>query len=126
MSTRQKRRVVGKAASYALNPAVDGCGTVFTNRGAVGAVTFTLYRPNRAALGDFHNFRCVAGQNLIVAGLTAGDIVTFNNAAAASVALQTGGQLIGGAMRAECIETVEGTFKWQVIGLSVGHTFTVA
>lgn len=126
MGIRMKRRVVPKAASYTVIGTVDAAGAIFTNRGAVGAVTFTLPTPNRAALGDFYDFRAVADQNLLVAGAVAGDILTLNDLAANSVALSTGGQRVGGAIRAECIENVEGTFKWLVHGVAVGHTYTIA
>ena len=126
MSVRLNRRVVPKAASYTINPAVDSPGTIFTNRGATGAVTFTLPTPNRQLLGWWFRFKAVVAQNLLVAAATADTLVALNDTAADSVALQTAGQIIGGEMEAECIETAEGTFRWAVSGIAVGHTYTVA
>lgn len=121
MSTRLERRFVAKTASYTINPHVDRCGTVFTNRGASGAVTFTLPAPGNAMKGWFYEFRGVAGQNILIAVPTADTAIVKNDAAADSLALSTAGELIGGAARAEC----DGT-AWILFGQSVGHTFTVA
>jgi len=74
---------------------------IFTNRGAVGALTVTLPAVLAAMRGAWVEIHVVAGQNVTLAG-TAGQIVTFNNAAAASVAYQTATELIGGAFRATC------------------------
>lgn len=125
MSAIFKRRVVPKTASYSPNAATDQPGTIFTNRGATGAVTFTLPTPSRGYLGFSYEFRSVADQDLTVAGATAGDIATKNDQAANSVAVSTSGEKIGAALAAECIETADGTFKWLVYGLAVGHTYTV-
>lgn len=121
-----KRRVVPKSASYTITPGNDRDDTIFTTRGAAGAVTFTLPPPGRGALGRRYGFRNVVDQNMLVAGAAAGDLVTFNDLAANSVAAQTAGQKIGASMTAECIETVSGTFKWLVTGDTVGVTYTVA
>lgn len=126
MSTRQKRRVVDKTAAYAVSRLNDECGTIFTNRGAVAGVTFTLPTPNFSYLGDFYDFRAIADYALTVAGATAGDVVTKNDAAANSVAASTAGEIIGASLRAECIRTGQDTYKWLVYGLAVGHTYTVA
>jgi hypothetical protein len=56
----------------------------------------------------------------------AGAICTLNNAAAASVTASTSSQKIGARMRATCVETTAGTFKWLVSGIGVGATYTVA
>lgn len=126
MSTNFKRRVVGKNAAYTVSPARDQAGTIFTNRGATAGVTFTLPTPTRGLLGCVYKFRSVVDYTLTVAGAANGDIVTKNDGAANSVAAASPGELLGAAMEAECIETAEGTFKWAVTGISVGHTFTVA
>lgn len=126
MSTRQKRRVVDKTAAYAVSRLNDECGTVFTNRGATGGVTFTLPTPNFSYLGDFYDFRGIANFAVTVASATNGDIVTKNDAAANSVAASTAGEIIGAALRAECIRTGTDTYKWLVAGVAVGHTYTVA
>lgn len=116
-----KPRVVAKTAAYTLNPArPDMPGTIFTNRGAVGAVTFTLPAPNAGLTGAFFRFIGVADQTITVSA-GAGKAVAFNNAAAASLAMSTGGQKIGGEIRATC----DGT-SWILEGVSVGVTYTVA
>jgi hypothetical protein len=126
MSIRFTRRSIRKAASYTVNPSVDACGTTFTNSGAVGAITFTLPRPTAGLLGQWYRFRGVVAQNLIVAAATAGQIITLNNLAAASVAMQTGGQIVGGVIEAECVLLASGVYMWAVAGSTVGVTYTVA
>lgn len=126
MATKLTRRVIDKTASYTISGLNDRPDTIFTNRGASGAVTFTLPPPSAPYLGTVYHFRGIADQNLLVAGTTAGDIVTKNDAAANSLAASTSGEKIGAAMRAECIRTGDATYKWLVIGVAVGHTYTVA
>ena len=70
-------------------------GTLFTNAGATGSVTFTL--PAIGANLRF-GFFAVAGQNLEVASNEGSNIVTFNNAAASNLTFSTAGQLIGGGL----------------------------
>lgn len=121
MSTRLERRVVAKTADYTINPTADKPGTVFTNRGATGAVTFTLPPATPANTGWWYRFRGVADQTITIASSVVDTLLAFNDAAADSVAMSTGGQKIGGEMEAFC----DGT-TWAVTGLSVGVTFTVA
>jgi hypothetical protein len=122
MSTRlEMRRVVAKTADYTIKPPMDSPGTVFTNRGASGAVIFTLPAPGENVKGYWYRFVGHAGQNITVKTATVDTLVTKNDAAADSVALSTAGELIGGVMEAYC----DGT-SWFVYGISVGHTFTVA
>lgn len=109
--------VSAKTASYPLVDADDK--KVFTNRGAGGSVTFTLPVAS-GRQGMRVTFMVLANQTIIVAG-TAGEVVTKNNAAATSVALQTTNEKIGGVIEAFC----DGT-SWFVFGTSVGHTYTVA
>lgn len=126
MPLNLKQRVVDKSANYTVTRLNDRPETIFTNRGATGAVTFTLPPPSFAYLGDAYNFRSVVDQNIVVAGATAGDVVTKHNAAASSVAASTNNEKIGAAIRAECIKTGDSTYKWLVFGVAVGHTYTVA
>lgn len=126
MPSQYQRRVVGKSAAYAVAASRDRAKSIFTTRDAAGAVTFTLPPPGYNSLGTEFEFVSVRDQNLTVAGAAAGDLCTFNNAAAASVAASTAGQKIGARIRAICVETVTGTFKWLVTGVSVGVTYTVA
>jgi hypothetical protein len=122
MSTRLTQRVVPKTADYTIVYPMDAPGTLFTNRGASGAVTFTLPTPSRALLGVWYEFGGVVNQNLAVAG----SICTLNNDSAASVTASTGNQKIGARMRATCVEIAAGTFRWLVSGIGVGATYTVA
>lgn len=126
MPTSTQKRIIPKAAAYSPSAAKDRSGSVITTRDATGAVTFTLPTPGAAYVGFEFEFISVRDQSMTVAGTTAGDVVTFNNAAAASVAASTAGQKIGARIRAICVETVTGTWKWVVTGISVGHTYTVA
>jgi hypothetical protein len=125
MSTRLTQRVVPKSASYTIKYPMDAPGTIFSNRGATGTVTFTLPTPSRALLGVSYEFSGVADYAITVAGAAASDLLTKNDAAADSVSASTAGELIGSRMRATCLESAEGTFKWQVTGIAVGHTYTV-
>ena len=109
---------MAKTAAYTIKPPMDRDGTLFTNRGATGAVTFTLPAPSEALRGYVYHFEVVADQTVTVAGTT---ILTSNNAAAASLSAQTGGQKIGAIIEAIC----DGT-QWAVVGIAAGHTFTVA
>jgi hypothetical protein len=126
MSTRLNRRIVKKTASYTILPYLDSPGTVFTNAGAVGAITFTLPTPSKGVFGWWYRFKGVADQNIIVTAPVASTLVTFNNAAATSLAIQTASQKIGGEIEVTCIEIITGTYRWSAIGVSVGVTFTVA
>jgi hypothetical protein len=85
---------VAAPASRAILP--GEVGSILTTRGAVGAVTLTL--PAVAAVPAGWNIKIVnvADQNLIV-NVAVASIVTFNNAAATSVAFSTVGQRIGGS-----------------------------
>lgn len=122
MSVRLNQRVQPKSSSYTIVNPMDSPGTIFTNRDAVGAVTFTLPTPAVQLLGCWYEFRVVADQTVAVAGA----LCTLNNAAAASVTCSTSGQKIGAVMLAKCVETVSGTYKWHVNGSTVGVTYTVA
>lgn len=115
-----KVNVVAKTANYQILSASDPSGTLFTTRGAGGAVTFTLPAVAPALAGVFYDFDGVANQTIGVAA-AAGTVVTFNNAAATSVTASTAGGKIGAHFRAIC----DGT-SWHVIGDVVGVTYTVA
>lgn len=121
----KRLRISAQTGNYAvLLPTIlatgDPSGTIFTNRGAAGAVTFTLPAVTLAMFGLFYDFVGVANQTFTVAG-TAGQVVTFNNAAATSVACSTAGAKIGNHIRAYC----DGV-SWHLNGDTVGGTYTVA
>lgn len=124
----ESQRVVPKTASYTVSPAVDKNGTIFSNEGASGAVTFTLPTPNRALLGQHYEFLGLVDQNLIVSA-GAGNGVAVHNASCASIAAQTASQKIGAVIVAKCIRTSStgnGTFKWHLSVRASGITATVA
>ena len=79
-----KLPVVAKTASYTVTAAESG--TLFTTTGATGAVEFTL--PSKAAGLHFWFFNTV-DQNMTVTADAVDTIVTFNDAAADSVATST-------------------------------------
>lgn len=114
------RQFIPKTANYAIKADFDRNGTVFTTRGAGGAVTFTLPTLNAAKAGVFFDFHNIADQTMTVAA-AAGKAVCVNNAAATSLAASTGGQKIGARIRAEW----DGT-SWLLAGQNVGITYTVA
>lgn len=126
MPINLKRRVVGKAANYTVNPYVDRCGTVFTNKGATGGITFTLPAPNAGLLGLWYRFKTVVDQDVTIATATADTMLSLNDLAADSLAISTSSQKIGGEIEAQVVESVTGTFKWAVCGVAVGHTYTLA
>lgn len=96
-------KTVAKTLSYTLKlNQPDKSGTVYTNRGAVGAVTFTLPAPAPAIQGTWFKFRVVADQSVIVAGHTTGKIVAAGNAAADNVSFEVAGAKIGGEILVEC------------------------
>lgn len=88
-----RRKIAAKTAAYYIKPEDEG--TLFTNAGASGAVTFTL--PPRADIPDGWSCQVftVAGQNVTVAADVADTLVTFNDAAADSITWSTAGDLIG-------------------------------
>lgn len=84
------RKVVVKATDYTVTVADND--VIFTTRGAVGAVTFTLPALARGLRFTFFN---EADQNMLVVAGTADTMVTFNDLAADSVAFSTAGEKIG-------------------------------
>lgn len=126
MSLRFTRRTIPKSASFTVRYPADAPGTVFTNKGATGAVVGTLPSPGAQYLGVEYFFLGVVDQDISFAGAAAGDILTKNDLAANSVAASTSGEKIGALIRAVGVESASGVYKWAVVGQSVGHTFTVA
>ena len=68
-------------------------GSWFTNRGASGAVVFTL--PASPKLGVWFRFSTVAGQTLTITAGTADTMIVFNDATADSVSFGTSSAKIG-------------------------------
>lgn len=112
--------VAAKTGNYTILRS-DPCGTLFTNRGAAGAVVFTLPAPGAVPSGTYYDFAAViATQTLTVATATADTLITFNDLTADSVGIATANEIIGGAMRF----VTDGT-SWVAIGLSKQTTFTI-
>lgn len=84
-------RISHKTANYTVVEADNG--TLFTNKGASGAVTFTL--PETAKIGLEYTFYGMAAQSLTVTAGTQGTMTDLNDAAADSVSLSTAGEIIG-------------------------------
>ncbi len=112
--------VSAKTASYTILPS-DKCGTLFTNRGAAGAVTFTLPAVTAVLPGTWYWFVGLVAQDLIVAPPTADTLITFNELDADSVAASTAGGEIGAL-----IKVVSDGTSWFAFGETVGVTYTVA
>lgn len=90
--------IAAKTAAYKIVP--EDVAVLFTNRGATGSVTLTLPDTATLPVGWWCEFFVVADQTLAVAAPTADTMVTFNNAAADSIAFSTSNEKIGGGGRA--------------------------
>jgi hypothetical protein len=120
----QGRRAVGKhrrapfvACTTNTTVTADNSGSIYTTRGASGAVTFTL--PAKE-VGLHYTFLNVVDQNMIIATDATNTMITFNDTAADSIAFSTGGNKVGAAAYVFC----DGT-KWYGLPLCK-HTLTVA
>lgn len=115
----QYSNFVSKTASYSVL-ATDNY-TLFDNTGATGAITFTL---PAIANGYMFGFRVVANQNVLITSNEGGNIIALNNAAANTLAFQTGSQLIGGNIM---LYTNPAGTKWIAENSSAGtNTITVS
>jgi hypothetical protein len=94
-----KRDIIAKAANYTIDPTVDPCGSVFTNRGASGTITLTLPAPSQALKGYHFDILTVVAQIVTLATTTADTLITDNDATADS--LSTAAR-IGVALRVLC------------------------
>jgi len=86
------RHIVAKTADYTVKAYESG--TLFTTRGAVGAVNFTL--PTAVTAGLWYGFYNIANQNLTVTAGTVDTMVAINDATARSVSFQSANLKIGG------------------------------
>lgn len=116
-----KLNIKAKTADYTIVTGTDPSSTVFTNRGAVGAVIFTLPAAAPALAGVFYEFLGAADQNFTIATPVLDTLTVVNDAAADTLAVSTAAHKIGAHMRCVC----DGT-AWIAYGDSVGDTFTVA
>jgi hypothetical protein len=91
------QKIEAKTASYTVVAPAD-CGKIFTNRGAAGAVTFTL--PDPTGLDGFWcEFFVVAAQNVIVDYGPADKGIAFNDVDADAIAFQTAAEIVGNGIR---------------------------
>lgn len=102
MSTRLEQRRIALIASTTLVYPFHAPGTLFTNRGATGAVTATLPTPNDALRGAWYEFRVHANQSLIVAAAAANTLVAPGDIAADNVGFQIGSKKIGRGLIVKC------------------------
>ena len=102
--TRQpgrNRELITTTASITLSP--GDMGKTICNVGASGAVTVTLPTATTCRPGDDVIVLSCADQNLIVATATTDTLITLNDIAADSVALQTSGEKAGGGFQFTCV-----------------------
>lgn len=88
--------IEAKTANYSVTAA--DCGKTFTNRGATGAVNFTLPATAEIEAGWWARFFVVADQNVTVTSATADTMSVFNDATADSIAFSTVAERIGGGI----------------------------
>jgi len=109
------REINAKTADYSVK--AEDFDSILTNRGAAGAVVFTLPKAANAK-GGIVEFYCLVDEDMTVAG-SSGELVVDNNASATSIKLGQTGEQIGAGFRAVC----DGT-SWIVVLLS-GEAVTV-
>ena len=88
-------KIAAKTAAYRIHP--NDHGTLFTNRGATGAVTLTLPYSGWLPAGWRIFFAVVADQSLTITQAT-GDtdqMVVYNDIAADSIAVSTSAKKLG-------------------------------
>jgi hypothetical protein len=111
--------VSAKTADYVIKPS-DPCGTLFTNRGAVGAIVFTLPAPTAVPSGTWYHFLGIADQTITVATATVDTLIGFNDLDLDSVGIATAGDLIGVLLKL----VTDGT-SWIAIGETVGAVYVL-
>lgn len=109
--------VAAKTADYTIKPS-DPCGTLFTNRGAAGAIVLTLPAPTAVPAGTWYWVLGIADQTITVATATVDTLIGFNDADLDSVGIATAGDLIGVLLKL----VTDGT-SWIAIGETVGAVY---
>ncbi len=94
VGTMGLRKISAKTAAYTVTLADNG--TLFTNTGAGGGVTFTLPAVAGGA-GYWFDFFLTADQTITITA-PAGKLMAYNNAAATSIAFSTASEKIGGGV----------------------------
>jgi hypothetical protein len=100
------QRVIAKTADYTVLSTDNN--TIFTNKGATGAVNFTL---PTIAKGLRFRFFVEADQTLTLTSVPSDSLVVFNDAAADTIAYSTASEKIGGGF--EVVANSDAT-KWLV------------
>src|SRR5262245_9299311 len=98
--------VVAKATAYSV--LATDCGTLFTNEGAAGSVTFTLPAPSAEQNGVGFEFANVTAQPIVIAVTGNDKLIVHNDAAADTV---TTASTIGQHFKVVCV----GATGWLVI-----------
>lgn len=94
ISANLLHKISAKTASYQIVPA--DIGTTFTNRGAAGAVTFTLPPVADVQAGWWAEVFVVADQSVVIASSGSADnLVTLNDAGADTITINTASERIG-------------------------------
>lgn len=92
------RKIAAKTASYQV--VAGDIGTLFTNRGASGAVTFTLPAVADVWTGWWCEVFAAAAQNVVVASAGSNDnLTTFNDLTADTITWSTSGEIVGASVR---------------------------
>lgn len=92
LSENLYKQIEAKTADYPVKP--EDIGKKFTNRGASGAVNFTLPALADITSGWWCAFHVVAGQNFTITAPT-DKLVAGNDATATSIAFTTDSEEIG-------------------------------
>jgi len=122
--TRQPggQREIVNTVGTALAVTPHDVGKILTNLDNTGNVAYTVQTAANFRPGDQVTILAADGGTLTV-NFTAGQLITFNNTAAASVALSTGSEILGGGFIFTCLSAA----KWHCAFLTgPAQTVTVA
>ena len=115
-----QRKITAKTAAYTVT--AEESGTIFTNRGATVAITFTLPAVTGLPIGVHYSFIGISATGFTVASNGSLDnIVTLNDAAADSITATSASKIIGAA-----VDVIWDGTSWLAKQASVGNTYTVA
>jgi hypothetical protein len=115
-----QQKIVAKTAAYTIT--AEESGTLFTNRGATAAITFTLPAVTGLPIGTRYEFYGVTNAGYTVASNGSSDnITTKNDLSADSITMTTDSLAISGAL-----EVIWDGTRWLAKQASVGPTYTVA
>lgn len=115
-----QQKIVAKTAAYTIT--AEESGTLFTNRGATAAITFTLPAVTGLPIGTRFEFYGVTNAGYTVASNGSSDnITTKNDLSADSITMTTDSLAISGS-----VEVIWDGTRWLARQASVGPTYTVA